>query len=117
LASSTQGLLLWAKRLGAAVVGVAEAILADKAVDGIRPVRALVRLAERYGSLRLQAACERALKFHTATYQSVKNILVQQLDRLPEQQPSVEAGQRLFRFQREPGYFDPQAQGGSAWMN
>ncbi|MDH7480131.1 MAG: IS21 family transposase, partial [Syntrophomonadaceae bacterium] len=65
LASSTQGLLIWAQRLGNSVVGVAEAILADKAVDGIRPVRALVRLAERYGSGRLQAACERALRFHT----------------------------------------------------
>ncbi len=117
LACSTQGLLLWAKRLGDSVVGVAEAILADKAVDGIRPVRALVRLAERYGSGRLQAACERALQFHTATYQSVKNILVQQLDQLPEQQPSEDGPQRLFRFQREPGYFDPQAPGDSAWMN
>jgi hypothetical protein len=83
-------LLLWAKRLGASVAEVAEAILADKAVDGIRPVRALVRLAERYGSLRLQAARERALQFHTATYQSVENIQVQQLDRLPGQQPNVD---------------------------
>ena len=117
LASSTQGLLTWAKRLGSSVVAVAESILADKAVDGIRPVRALVRLAERYGSGRLQAACERALQFRTATYQSVKNILLQQLDRCPEQQPTVEGQQPLFRFQRQPGYFDPQAQGDSSWMN
>jgi len=74
-------------------------------------------LAERYGSGRLQAACERALQFHTATYQSVKNILLQQLDRCPEQQPTVEGQQPLFRFQRQPGYFDPQAQGDSLWMN
>jgi len=38
----------------------------------------------------------------------VKNILVGNLDRLPEEQP-VEApqGQTLFRFQRDGGYFDP----------
>jgi transposase len=117
LASSTQGLLLWAKRLGPSVVAVAEAIFADKAVDGIRPVRALVRLAERYGTGRVEAACERALRFHTATYQSVKNILAQGLDRPPERQPTTDGPQQLFRFQREPGYFDPQAQGECSWMN
>jgi hypothetical protein len=117
LASSTQGLLLWAKRLGTSVAGVAENIFADKAVDGIRPVRALVRLAERYGSGRLEAACARAIQFYTATYQSVKNILLQELDRAPEQQPTVDGDQRLFRFQRELGYFDPSAEGETSWVN
>lgn len=117
LASSTQGLLLWAKRLGSSVVSVAQAILADKAVDGIRPVRALVRLAERYGSGRLEAACQRALQFHTATYQSVKNILVQELDCAPERQPSTDGPQQLFRFQRQSGYFDPATRGDGPWMN
>jgi hypothetical protein len=117
LASSTQGLLLWAKRLGASVVKVAEHILADKAVDGIRPVRALVRLSERYGSGRLEAACARAVQFHTATYQSVKNILLQNLDRLPENRPSSNGNQLMFRFQRQFGYFDPTGNGESPWMN
>lgn len=117
LASSTQGLRVWAQRLGAAVAGVAEQILSDKAVDGIRPVRALVRLADRYGVGRLQAACSRALQFHTATYQSVKNILLQELDRLSDPQPSRQAAQLLFRFQRQPGYFDPLGPGGASWTN
>ena len=117
LASSTQGLLLWAKRLGTSVVKVAEHILADKAVDGIRPVRALVRLSERYGSGRVDAACARALQFHTATYRSVKNILLQKLDLLPEQQPSSDGNQLMFRFQRQFGYFDPDGKAESPWMN
>ena len=39
------GLVRWAQRLGPSVALVAGEIFADKAVDGMRPVRALIRLA------------------------------------------------------------------------
>jgi hypothetical protein len=60
-----------------------------------------MRLGERYGKDRLEAACRRSMRYGLGGYQSVKNILVGNLDRLPEEQP-VEApqGQTLFRFQR-----------------
>jgi transposase len=107
LALSTQGLLTWASRSGPAVCHLMQGIFADKAVDGLRPARALMRLGERYGRERLQTACSRALRYGLADYQSVKNILVGNLDRLPEEQPvQAPEGQRLFRFQREAGYFD-----------
>jgi len=107
LAASTQGLLAWASRLGPSVAELMQAILADKAVDGLRPARALIRLGERYGRDRLEAACRRALRYHLSDYQSVKNILAGNLDRLPEEQPAVApSGQQLFRFQRQAGYFD-----------
>jgi len=112
LAASTQGLLLWASRLGPSVAEVMHTIFSDKAVDGLRPARALMRLGERYGADRLQAACRRALRYHLSDYQSVKNILAANLDRLPDEQPAeAPGGQQLFRFQRQAGYFDADDEG------
>lgn len=107
LAMSTQGLLTWASRLGPSVQALMQGILADKAVDGLRPARALLRLGQRYGKDRLEAACRRSLRYGLGDYQSVKNILVGNLDRLPEEQDAqAPQGQTLFRFQRDHGYFD-----------
>ena len=102
-----KGLVQWASRLGPSVALVAQEIFADQAVDGMRPVRALIRLADKYTAQRLEAACWRAMHFATPSYRSVKNILVHELDRLSPQQPAQpEDGQIQFRFAREPGYFD-----------
>ena len=119
------GLVQWAGRLGPSVALVAQEIFADRAVDGMRPVRALIRLADTYTTGRLEAACRRAMHFATPSYKSVKNILVHELDRLPQQQPAEpEDGQMQFRFAREHGYFDadhdaqtPQESGTPAWTN
>ena len=84
----SDGLVQWAQRLGPSVGLVAELILADKAVDGLRPVRALIRLADTYTTARLETACRRAVRFATPSYRSVKDILVNELDRLPEESPA-----------------------------
>lgn len=107
LSADRGGLLSWARRLGKPVEELAAAILADKAVDGMRPVRALIRLANTYSVERLAAACRRALLYETPSYRSVKEILHQNLDQLPLSQPAEPSGQIAFRFQREQGYFDP----------
>ena len=94
-------------RWGPSVALVAQEVFADQAVDGMRPVRALIRLADKYTVQRLEAACRRAVQFATPSYRSVKNILVHELDRLPEEQPAEPTnGQIEFRFAREYGYFD-----------
>ena len=41
------GLVQWASRLGPSVALVAQEIFADQAVDGMRPVRALIGLADK----------------------------------------------------------------------
>ena len=64
---TSEGLVQWAQRLGPSVGLVAELILADRAVDGLRPVRALIRLADTYTTARLEAACRRAVRFATPT--------------------------------------------------
>ena len=117
---STEGLVQWAERLGACVAAVAREIFADQAVDGLRPVRALIRLADKYTVPRLEAACQRAVRYRTPTYRSVKDILVNGLDQLPEERPAdPPTGQVQFRFERERGYFDVSelTEEGTAWMN
>jgi transposase len=107
LSADRNGLLKWAYRLSQPTGELAKAIFADKAVDGMRPVRAVLRLADTYGVERLAAACSRALLYETPEYRSVKEILVRGLDRLPSSQTPGSGGQLSFRFQREQGYFDP----------
>ena len=53
------GLVAVAGRLGPSVALVAQEIFADRAVDGMRPVRALIRLADTYTTGRLEAGCRR----------------------------------------------------------
>jgi hypothetical protein len=42
-----------------------------------------MRLGQRYGSERLEAACERAEHLRSYSYRTVKNILASAQDRLP----------------------------------
>jgi hypothetical protein len=86
---------------------LAEVILEQKAVDGLRPLRALIRLADTYSAQRLSRACERALRFGTPCYSSVKSILANSLDRLPTEAAVDEQGQTVFRFSRRGSDFDP----------
>lgn len=104
---TSQGLLRQARHIGPATTTVAERILADKAVDGLRPLRGLLRLAEKYPTSRLEAACRRALAYETTTYRSVKSILHHGLDRVEDTQRQPEPLPAQFRFQRSYGYFDP----------
>ena len=107
LSANRNGLIKWAYRLGEPIGRLAEAIFSEKAVDGMRPVRALIRLSDKYTPDRLAAACRRALLYETPYYRSVKEILLKELDRLPLSRPAETTGQLRFRFQREAGYFDP----------
>lgn len=111
LAESRAGLLAWAQRLGEPVGRVAQHILEQKAVDGLRPTRALLRLASTYSAARLVRACDRALRFATPSYTSVKSILVNNLDGQPLEVAADERGQRVFRFSRRGTDFDPPCYG------
>lgn len=106
LESSSEGLIQWAQRIGDSVGAVAELIMADKAVDGMRPLRALLRLAQKYPADRMERACARALRYDTASYSSVKAILARGLERLPCEDATEPSGQKVFRFQRRGEEFD-----------
>jgi transposase len=76
--------------IGPATAAVIHHLLGDPVIDRLPTAGRLVRLRERYGDERLEAACQRALAFDDPAYLTVKRILRQQLDQhslLSEAQP------------------------------
>ena len=59
----------------------------DRVLDHLRSVQATLKLKDRFGSVRLNVACQRALTFNNPSYRTVKTILEKGLDYqvLPEQ--------------------------------
>jgi len=85
-----QRLVHWAEQSGPATAGVIGHILAHRPhpQQGFRSCLGILRLGERYGSDRLEAACRRALRLNACRYKSIASILERGLDHqpLPEQQ-------------------------------
>lgn len=72
----------WTQKIGPHTVLVAQEILKSKAYpeQGFRACLGLIRLADRYSSQRLEAACLRASQIKSYSYKSVKSILKIGLD-------------------------------------
>ena len=85
-----QRLVRWAEQTGPATAGVITHILAHRPhpQQGFRSCLGILRLGERYGPERLEAACRRALQLNVCRYNSIESILRRGLDRqpLPHQQ-------------------------------
>jgi len=75
-----------AKAIGTSVAELVERLLSSKRhpEQGYRPCLGIVRLAERWGEDRLEAACRRAVAHSAYSYQSVKAILEKGLDQIEE---------------------------------
>jgi transposase len=69
-----------ARRLGLSVGAAVSAILELHALYRLRQAQGVVRLADRYGAERLEAACSRALAFGDPSYRTIKTILERGLD-------------------------------------
>jgi hypothetical protein len=72
----------------AAVIGPATALfidtlLGDRPLDRLCSAQGVLRLAERYGTARLEAACARAHAASEYRYHTVKTILAHALDAQP----------------------------------
>jgi transposase len=80
LQCSRDGLLAMAQDVGPFTYKMAQEIFANPTVDKLKPVRCLIRLAEKYGQQRLEKACQRAVNCSLFAYKSVKNILEKQLE-------------------------------------
>jgi transposase len=74
---------LRATEIGAATLQVVEDMLSHRPEDRLRTAGRLLRLKERFGATRLEAACARALRFDDPAYLTVKRILEQGLDMEP----------------------------------
>ncbi len=75
-------LVRWAKQSGPSVAAVVESILLKYVhpQQGFRACLGILRLGQRYGGERLEAACRRALSIGSPSYRSVRSILERGLD-------------------------------------
>jgi len=79
-------LVRWAQQAGPSVAGLIATVMATRVhpQQGFRSCLGIMRLSQRYGGERLDAACQRALQVGAASYRSVRSILLVGLDRQPE---------------------------------
>ena len=72
-----------AAELGGAVARLVAELLAGNALHHLRAAQGVLRLGDRYGPERLDAACARALACGDPSYRTVKGILAAGLDAAP----------------------------------
>ena len=81
----------WAGKTGAATAQLVERVMAARTYpeQGYRACLGIIRLGQHYEPERVEAAAQRALKFNTCSYKSMRAILAAGLDRQPdaEEQP------------------------------
>ncbi len=73
-----------ARSLGPATHELIERLFAHRVLDNLRAAQGVIRLAQRFGPERLEAACRRALRFDDPRYRTVKTILHKGLDQEPD---------------------------------
>ncbi|RIZ72126.1 MAG: IS21 family transposase [Methylococcales bacterium] len=85
-------------KIGPSTQSVVEQLLADRPLDRLRSVQAILKLEESVGPKRLEDACTRAAYFGDVRYRQIKLILNAALDRepLPEVQPAQPALNHAF---------------------
>jgi hypothetical protein len=116
-----QGLLLdrehcraAANDIGPATAYIVNQLLDDKIVNRLRTAGRLLRLRERYGDQRLEAACAKALRYNEPAYTTVKRILAEGLEAAP---PAAEPTLTIpvHTFARTAGELLGHLFGGVAW--
>jgi transposase len=101
-------LIHWAESVGPSTAQVVEAILTNKPHPemGYRSCLGILRLAKTYSPQRLEAASQRALQLQAFSYQSLRSILKNSLDRqavpVSEDHPSGPVHENI----RGAGYYD-----------
>jgi transposase len=94
-----------AQRIGPATSKVTETLLAERPLDRLRSVQAILRLEETVGAERLEAACARAIHFGPVSHRRIKEILNAALDREALPDAPVAASQESFTFARSSAEF------------
>lgn len=82
-----QRLVQWAEQTGPSVAGLVAQVMTTRVhpQQGFRSCLGILRLGQRYGSERLDAACRRALSLGASSYKSVRSILETGLDQQGEE--------------------------------
>jgi transposase len=103
---SPQRLIAWGARIGVATGEVVTRLLAERKhpEPGYRACLGLLNLAKRFGTARLEAACERALALGAFQYRHVRDVLLNSRDRV---KPSTAADWTSPAHEnvRGPGYY------------
>ena len=89
-----------AAQVGAATLEIVTAYLDDRVVDRRHAARTLLRLGDRYGDKRLEAACRRALCFSDTDASTVRRILQKGLEREPLPEQAADCTQLHYAFAR-----------------
>lgn len=84
LMQDPQWCLKQAQAIGDSCNSLIKRLFADRVLDNLRAAQGILGLAKKFGDVRLEAACSRALLFDTPKYQAVKTILAKGLDQLPD---------------------------------
>ena len=94
-------------------------LLGERPLDRLRGAQGVLRLAERYGAARLDAACARAHAVGEYRYTTVKTILAAGLDRQPElsfeRAPAAAAARPRHARPWTDFFPDPGGEGGPPW--
>ena len=105
-----------AKLIGSSTYQFLSRVLKQPSLLHQRKAQAILRLEEKYGSQRLEAACQRAISFENHSYRSLKGILAQGLE-IQEVQTAREIKSCLLTqasYLRERHEFQPLMQGVSS---
>lgn len=86
-----QWCLKQADDVGPCCKALIEALFSHRVLDNLRAAQGVIRLGKKYGSLRLEAACKRALAFDNPKYKAIKIILEKGLDQLPSEQTAFDS--------------------------
>jgi hypothetical protein len=91
--------------IGPATSQVVETLLAERPLDRLRAVQAILRLEETVGARRLEDACARAIHFADPSYRRIKCILNAALDREPLPEAAAPMPDRPYVFARPAAEF------------
>lgn len=75
--------LTQAEQVGTACHQLIRRLFSDRVLDNLRAAQGIVGLKKKYGAVRLEAACQRALAYDNPRYRTVKTILEKGLDQHP----------------------------------
>jgi hypothetical protein len=102
-----------ASKIGSATRQVIDELLDHRPEDRLRTAGRLLRLGDKYGSIRLEAACSRALRFDDPGYMTIKRILKQGLEE--EELPSIQPAPPAHAFVRPAVELIGNLVGGVSW--
>jgi transposase len=89
-----------AEKVGPATAELVERLLGERPLDRLRGVQAVIRLADKHGAQRLEAACRRALAFDETSPVTVKRILARGLESEPVSDAPAPRPSRAYAFAR-----------------